>query len=77
MSSCLNCIVKSVTNNLLIKASHRASRQETYNFYEQEKKKEKKKKKKKRAPQKKKKIGKKSLSRESHIINLRWQWYTR
>lgn len=35
MSSCLNCIVKSVLNNLLIKASHRASRQETYNFYEQ------------------------------------------
>lgn len=26
---------------------------------------------------KKNKKGKKSLSRESHIINLRWQWYTR
>lgn len=39
MSSCFNCIVKSDLNNLLIKASHRASRGETYNFYEQEKKK--------------------------------------
>lgn len=56
MSSCLNCIVKKVLNNLLIKASHRASRGETYNFYEQEKKKEKRK---IRKGQKKKKKGKK------------------
>lgn len=41
MSSWLNCKVKIVLNNLLDKASHRASRQETYNIYEQKKKKKK------------------------------------
>lgn len=41
------------------------------------KKKNKKRAKKKKKEKKKEKREKKSLSRKSHIINLRWQWYTR